>query len=166
MRANPESDVGAAVDRAVSRALDRRYANLSRRSFLSLLTRRLVGLTGIVVAAEVFPYLASTAHAAFSECGLHGWICGTGNCSGGTAGQTWVQCCELPQCPPKWKCCTYRDYCGTPPPNHPTNCQGVEPSGTLWCNNGEYICTTIACAGNYSSPSSCTSGCGISLCGT
>jgi hypothetical protein len=152
----------SSLDKAIAHTLGAAYGNLSRRSFLSVLTRRLIGLTSVVVAAEVLPFLATPVKAApqyvvDDRCGLHGYICGTGNCRSGVVGHKWVQCCEAAHytgaCPSKWSCCQYTDYCGTEPLAH-AGCTGFPPSGTSWCGsapNTFYRCTKITCIENYNS---------------
>lgn len=137
------------VDRVVAKALGNTYGQLSRRAFLSKVTRKILSISGFVIGAEIIPFLASEAHAdVWNRCGLHGWICGTGTCSGGTIGAKWIQCCPPPLCPNLFQCCTYTDYCGTRPPGWGTGCDGATPSGTLWCGQapGLYICTEVSCS--------------------
>ena len=166
MSSETNSTSTAPLDAIVSRNLASRYGNLSRRSFLSGLTRKLIGLAGVSLAAEIFPYLASPAFAdapggAGPNCGLHGNPC-QGGCMGGSAAASWQQCCKVNCC---YQCCTYTDFCNPPntlpPPGWPHNCTGTA-SGTLWCRPPTltlYICTMTACSGAYTTLSSCTSGC-------
>lgn len=146
----------SSLDRTLAITLGEAYGNLSRRSFLSVLTRKLIGLTGVAVAAEVLPFMAAPVRAApqyeiEDMCGLHGYRCDTGNCSGGVAGRRWVQCCEAihtSSCPTKWACCSYLDYCGPSELQH-SGCEGATPSGTSWCGpapNIFYRCTLIECS--------------------
>lgn len=157
------------VDKALSAKLKQRYGRLSRRSFFSLATRTLIQAAGITVAAEVMPFLASVAKAD-GYCGLHGWICGTGTCTGGASGGPagrWNQCCEI-GCG-IWGCIGYFDRCGTRPANWGVGCTGVQPSGQPWCGTagGQYICTEVARSGTFGSLSSCQAGCtGAPACGT
>lgn len=161
MKTESEYTDEAPVDKALSATLKQRYGRLSRRSFFSLATRALIKVAGISVAAEVLPFLTSIAHAD-SNCGLHGWICGTGTCSGGTTGGSagrWAQCCDI-GCG-VWSCISYYDHCGTRPANWGQGCAGVTPSGPPWCGTagGQYICTEVSSSGNYSSLSACQTGC-------
>jgi hypothetical protein len=143
------------LDDAISKSLGDMYGNLSRRSFLSAVTRKLIGLTNVVVAAQVMPFLAPLAKAApqyavDERCGLHGYVCGPGNCQGGVVGHKWVQCCvaDRDSCPSLYSCCQYTDYCG-PEPLEYSGCDGVPPSGTSWCGpppNRSYRCTRIVCS--------------------
>ncbi len=142
MSSRNEGDRSVA-DNTLSRALARRYGTLSRRSFLSVVSRKLVTLAGVPIAAQVFPYFASSAYAANEDCGLHGRIC-TPTCTGGTNQLQWVQCCITQECPTKYKCCHYIDKCGTRWPTYPSGCSG-DASGTAWCSSGEYICTILSC---------------------
>jgi hypothetical protein len=160
------------LDNAISRTLGETYGNLSRRSFLSGLTRRLIGLTSVAVAAEVLPFLAAPVRAANpyeveTLCGLHGYKCATGNCTGGVMGRRWVQCCEAVRdsCPTKWSCCRYTDYCGPTELQH-SGCTGVTPGGTSWCGpapNTFYRCTDVQCAitsaSLYATEQACKTGC-------
>lgn len=164
----------SSLDRAISNNLGETYGNLSRRSFLSVLTRKLIGLTNVVVASEVLPFLAAPVGAApqyevEENCGLHGYICHTGNCSGGVIGRKWVQCCEAvhtDSCPSKWACCTYTDFCG-PTELQYSGCTGVPPAGTSWCGpppNTFYRCTSITCYGSpvaslYNTEQACKTAC-------
>jgi hypothetical protein len=166
----------APIDTAVGRALQTQYANLSRRSFLSSLTRQVFGLVGVSLAAEVLPYLAAPAQAegwgdGWTDCGLHGYVCdGTTTCSGsgGSLGASWVQCCEKPLCPAFWKCCTYTDYCGTRPQNWGTGCYGNYIAGApAWCGgaSGSYLCTIYSCTPTeWLSLANCQAHCAGSSC--
>lgn len=155
------------IDSVLSHALQSKYANLSRRAFLSAVTRRLIGLTGIAVATEVLPFLVPAAQAQQHDpdCGLHGPKCDTGNCTkvGAEPMSRWVACCpKAVGCTQKWQCCTYTDWCATTPrPYTPTNCVGPAQSGTSWCSVPvpHYWCTTSTCAGAFPT-SSCGSTCG------
>lgn len=163
----------SSVDHAIANTLDEAYGNLTRRSFLSMVTRKLIGLTGVVVASEVLPFLAAPLKAAGQyeveqDCGLHGYHCASGNCDGGTPGRKWVQCCpanHTDSCPTKWSCCTYLDYCG-PVELEYSGCQGVEPGGTSWCGpapNTFYRCTWAECPTDvgslYNSEQQCKTAC-------
>lgn len=158
------------LDAVLERVLARRYANLSRRSFLSVMTRKIITLAGVPVAAQVFPYFAPTARAS-TVCGLHGYLCDQGACisAGTTPANFWVQCCDVSVCPVTYRCCIYRDYCGTRPPNWGNStCLGSPPSGSEWCGAapGEYVCTTVNCppTPTYSDLASCALGCGGAKC--
>lgn len=169
----PSAPASNAVDKVVSHALDNSFTNISRRSFLSLLTRKLIGLTGVAVAAEVFPYFVPRAEALVpTDCGLHGWICTSGTpCNGGVVGNKWVQCCQVPvPCDWKYKCVSYVDYCGTRPGNWPNGCVGNFIDDAIsWCGgaggpNAEYICTKkIVHAPIYGTFAQCQSNCGSAL---
>ncbi len=157
------------VEAALERALARRYANLSRRSFLSVMMRRIITLAGVPIAAQVFPYFARTANAN-TLCGMHGYWCDHGACTsaGTTPANSWVQCCDVAPCPVTYRCCTYKDYCGTRPPGWGNaTCLGRPPSGSEWCGAapGEYVCTTVNCSPTvYSDLTSCKLGCGGAKC--
>jgi hypothetical protein len=157
------------VDAALERALSRRSANLSRRSFLSGMMRKLITLAGVPIAAQVFPYFARTAQAN-TLCGLHGYWCGFGTCTqaGTQPANAWVQCCDVSSCPVSYRCCTYRDYCGQRPAGWGNGtCLGQPPSGSEWCGgtDGDYVCTTVNCsATSYSTLASCTLNCGGAQC--
>lgn len=149
------------IDVAIGKTLQKTYGQLTRRSFLSGATRKLISLTGIGVAAQMFPYFANEAHAT-ETCGLHGWICNEFTpCYGGSIGANWIQCCQMNAPRPVFSCCTYTDYCGTRPPNWGDDCYGNEPSGPAWCGGagGSYICTLFNCSGQWSTLSACQSGC-------
>jgi hypothetical protein len=165
IRRQPEQST---IDTVLSRALHARYANLSRRAFVSMVTRKVVGLTGIALAAEVLPFMAPVAHAQVSnpDCGLHGPKCNTGNCtnSGAQPVNRWVQCCPklVKPCTQKYQCCTYTDWCATTPrPYNPSGCSGPGQSGTRWCSLfiTNYWCTTVSCSGAYGD-TSCGNLCG------
>src|SRR5690606_35215237 len=65
----------AALDSVMRQMLVDNYGQLTRRSFLSRMTRKLFALTGVSLAAQVFPYFAPEAQAASPTwCGLHGWV--------------------------------------------------------------------------------------------
>jgi hypothetical protein len=146
------------TDSALSKALAKRYGKLTRRSFLSVVTRKLVTFAGVPLAAQVFPYFVSTAHAANENCGLHGYIC-TAGCTGGANQLMWVQCCITQECPTKYQCCKYIDKCGVRPAGWPGGCIG-DADGDAWCTSGEYICTVTQCDfTKYANLSSCQSGC-------
>lgn len=146
------------LDEAIGTMLAGAYGNLSRRSFLSVITRKVMTLAGVALAARALPYLIPEAHANIT-CGLHGRICGTNhpNCHGGTKQLCWKQCCETAadttQCS-FWQCCVYSDYCGTRP-------KGCEPfgSGTPWCSDGDYLCTTLDCSLVFESINTCATNC-------
>ena len=157
----------SSIDSVVSNALHSRYAHLSRRAFMSVVTRKLIGLAGIGLAAEVLPFAIPDAEAQIynPNCGLHGPKCGTGNCTnaGAQAVNRWVACCPKPVgCTQKYACCTYTDWCSTSArPYTPTGCVGPAQSGTLWCSLyiTKYWCTTVSCDGSFST-SSCGNTCG------
>jgi hypothetical protein len=168
-----ESD-SSRLDDALSKQLARTYGNLTRRSFFSMATRKVLKLAGIAVASEVLPYLATDARADV-ECGLHGYVCNPQTtCNGGTQGISWVQCCFNHACLPgspgfdHWQCCAYTDYCGTRPANWGNGCSGPTPSGTAWCGEapGQYICTTLQCMYSLSSQAACEQQCVGPVCGT
>jgi len=163
---DPRPSGGTSADQALSNVLARSYGNLTRRSFLSILTRRLIALAGVPLAAQVFPYFAGEARADI-YCGLHGYLCGTGNCSGGSAGASWVQCCEAAACPPgTYMCCSYTDYCGTRPQNWGAGCGGNYQQGSqAWCGqaSGVYICTSVTCSGGHPSLFSCQQNCEVPI---
>lgn len=54
----------AALDSVMRQMLVDNYGQLTRRSFLSRMTRKLFALTGVSLAAQVFPYFAPEAQAA------------------------------------------------------------------------------------------------------
>lgn len=158
----------SSIDLALAKALRGRYGQLTRRSFLSGVTRRMMALSGVTLAAQVFPYFVPEAHATGVGvmCGNHGYYCGTGNCTiGGDAAPKnwWKACCSIqvtaPPCPTVYMCITYTDYCGTQPTGWPDHCGGVR-SGTDWCSGmGDYICTTTTPGPSYSTPDDCTNNC-------
>jgi hypothetical protein len=151
------------VDRIISRYLARRYPALSRRSFLSMLTRQAIRVAGITVAAEVLPFLPSDAQAQSVGCGLHGYQCDwQTTCNSGDYGAVWVRCCEIPSCVTYWFCVAYRDRCGTQPPDWGTNCHGNYVKGSdAWCGavEGDYICTDVTVQGMHTSQTSCNNSC-------
>jgi hypothetical protein len=155
---NNRIDGKSSLDETVSNALAHTYGNLSRRSFLSFMTRKLIGLAGVVVASEVLPYLASDAFAD-AGCGLHGFPC-SGGCGGGGVGTSWVQCCPVgtgSMC--SYTCCRHTDYCGTQPEGWPEGCTG-HAEGIAWCGgSGAYICTVSACSGTFGSVGMCSGAC-------
>jgi hypothetical protein len=143
----------SAIDARLSRRLAKTYGTLSRRSFLSLLTRRVIGAAGVVLAAEVMPFWPNDAMAQSVNCGLHGTVCNA-TCSKTGDMLAWTQCCEL-GCG-AWYCCSYFDVCGT----LPAGCNSG--SGTAWCLNGQiYRCTIVECDTNhaYSSAPECAGHC-------
>ena len=162
----PNSDQSV-LDITLSNALDSRYANLSRRAFVSAMTRKLIGLTGIALAAEVMPFMVPRSHAQVEDpyCGLHGPLCGTGNChnTGAQAVNRWVACCPklVPPCIQKYQCCTYTDWCATTDRPYTPNGCGPAQSGTLWCSIfiTKYWCTSVSCSGAYVSDN-CGNTCG------
>jgi hypothetical protein len=150
----PDEDESAdrsPVDAAIANTLTRKFGMLSRRAFLSVATRKVLSLAGVAVASEVLPFLASDAYAAEPTwCGLHGWICGTGNCSGGSRGvgasARWVQCCQT-GCG-IYQCISYWDRCSTTTPPPASGCQGVSPPAGYppWCGSDmslKYVCTEV-----------------------
>jgi len=157
------------VEGAIRQRLRKKYGQLTRRSFLSAVTRKVFSLAGVGVAAQLLPYAAQEARAQSSMgalCGLHGFFCNASSpCSGGTPGAAWVQCCQIdvqaPPCPTVFTCCTYRDYCGTRPQGWPNGCAGTYVGGTNWCGTapGDYLCTTINCALSYQNFQACQNNC-------
>ncbi len=155
MSEDSQQPAGSAVDRVVGQALARRYRNLSRRSFLSIVTRGAIRVAGVALAARILPYTVSTA-VADSDCGLHGRHC-VPPCVGGSEQLAWKMCCgvgaDAGECP-YYQCCSYIDQCGAYPPG----C-GLLGSGTAWCYSGNYICTVTSCMGFYQDVSQCTAYC-------
>lgn len=166
MRTGMEEREMSPLDDTLSRGLSSKFGNLSRRAFLSKLTRQIIGMTGVFVAAEFLPSIAL----ADPGCGRHGWACGAinGNCQTtvprATAHSSWVQCCEIAGCPTQWVRCTYTDYCRTiqGAPFAPFNCTGPN-TGISWCNGDantvEFICTEMSCQSpGFTDRSACQSG--------
>jgi hypothetical protein len=151
------------VDSAISRALAKPYRQMTRRSFLSGVTRKLFAAAGVGLAAEVFPFFVQDAQASGPEyCGLHGVPCAeVGACNGGELGTSWVQCCPMPvsapPCPTIYRCCTYVDRCSTTT-QPPQSCHG---SGTSWCRSPTdfYWCTEVLCTGEHNTLELCRSNC-------
>jgi hypothetical protein len=155
-----------AVDIALGKLLQRNYGQITRRSFLSGLTRRAISVAGIGLASQVLPFMVPEAEAQVpggpTACGLHGYIC-SGSCFGGSSKLSWSACCQIPvsapPCPQVWACCNYTDYCGTRPVGWPFGCQGPI-GGTSWCGGGgDYICTTMSSGATYSSQPDCQNHC-------
>lgn len=139
----------------------------SRRSFLSQMTRVAFGAAGVALASTVRPFAPKLAHGAntaanpWEWCGLHGEVCGTGNCKCPVPGAThcttasgmfatWVQCCPHPTsgC---YHCCTYTDM-WVDVPFTQVGCAGTHVNGTFWVGNNvppgvspDYLCTIISC---------------------
>jgi hypothetical protein len=166
-----QDDQQSALETTFARILSGRYGTLSRRSFLSAATRRIIALAGVPIVAQVFPYFAGTAKAN-TLCGLHGYWCGYGTCNtsaGAAIADAWVQCCDVAPCPVTYRCCTYRDYCGTRPANW-GNATCLGPglgSGSTWCGAtpGDYVCTTVNCSPTvFSTLSACATNCGGAKC--
>jgi hypothetical protein len=162
----------AVIDVAMGKALRKTYGNVTRRSFLSGTTRKLLSLAGVGIAAQVFPFFAKDAKAQFgtgATCGLHGPICVSGTpCSGGVPRLSWKACCQIPisapPCPTVYICCNYVDYCllapASPPANWPIGCAGPPPSGVSWCGGvGTYVCTSFSCGASYQSWGDCANYC-------
>lgn len=160
------------LDSFTGTILKKNFKLESRRSFLAKMTRLTMGLAGISILQQV-PLFAASPESSEAEkrlppdwnwCGLHGYICGTGNCSGGQAGtgstRAWNACCfdQNSNC---WKCCEYIDQCGATI-HTAVGCSGVTPSGSKWCgaNGGSYyICTRISCrAQGVATQSACNCG--------
>jgi hypothetical protein len=166
----PEKSVS--VDEAISKTLSGRYGNLTRRGFLSGVSRSLLKLTGVTLAAQVLPFFPGKAQAQAygDDCGLHGYTCGTGNCQQSSAtveSWHWVQCCGYPvdPCTTAWQCRRYIDHCSNTF-HSPSGCTGNMDGGTpSWCNwysasHPHYVCTTsIATGPYYDNIESCKSGC-------
>lgn len=167
--ANPPSkSPTTAFDAAFSKALRKNYSQVTRRSFLSGLTRNIFSVAGIGVASQVLPFFAPEAKAQDwtqgAYCGLHGKICvANTQCYGGVVGYAWSACCKIPistpPCPTVYVCCNYTDHCGDPLPNF-NGCIGPEPSGQSWCGAfGFYRCTTFTCGASYNSMYACQQNC-------
>jgi len=145
-------------DGRLSRILKTKSRFESRRSFVSKFSRLLIGMTGVMLpgkarlfAGPAIPLTPKQITTNWNWCGLHGYICGTGNCNGGTTGsgyqRAWNACCFDPatSC---YKCCTYADRCSFTPPPAPFQCDGPTPSGPAWCGGAGnyYVCTVVTCA--------------------
>lgn len=162
----PVTPEQARVDVVLGNWLQRQYGQITRRSFLTGLTRKAISLGGISLAAHVFPFLVPEARAQAGTgalCGLHGYHCGSGTCHGGTAAFAWTACCQIPvsapPCPTIFACCSYLDFCGTRPQGWPDGCAGPR-AGSSWCAaTGDYICTTSSCGATYQSSGECESYC-------
>jgi hypothetical protein len=175
MTDSPEKSSQAAIDQALGKVLRKRYGQLTRRSFLSGATRKLLSLAGVGIAAQVLPFFAKEANAQQSfvgpTCGLHGPICSSVtlcNNAGAVPRLTWNACCQIPTsvppCPMVYICCTYTDWCVlgplTVPPLWPNGCAGPPPSGVSWCGGiGTYICTTFSCGASYNTWQDCSVNC-------
>jgi hypothetical protein len=171
---NDENDPSV-LDGAVAKMLTTNYGQLTRRGFLSHVTRQLLNLAGVSVAAQVFPYFISDAEAVpGNQCGLHGRTCRAGTlCATGlpnTAAQAaWVQCCKVEKCNTDYRCCTYTDWCGLRPAGWPDGCDPHINNATgtsSWCTMGEYVCTQTSCSATYGSLKTCTDNCSGSSCAT
>jgi len=159
MKAEQNKPMGATVDEAITGALAKTYRHLSRRAFLSSLTRKAIGLAGVAIAARALPLIVPEAQAQIqSTCGLAGRLCG-GACQGGAAEQSWMQCCPGPAGPgecPYYTCCSYQDLCAA---SRPAGC-GALGGAVSWCSGTDlYICTQFVCNGFYENQSSCSVGC-------
>lgn len=154
-------DIGRVIDRYVSSFLEGKFKRQSRRSFMSGLGRTVFRAAGIAVAARVgLEFRNMSARAAggtgdWMYCGLHGYVCDTGNCArpmgGGTEGGAWSQCCKDPTCK-LWVACSYQDVCHSafPAGGYGTGCDGPAPDGSIpsWCGgapNNKYWCTLVRC---------------------
>lgn len=165
-----------AGERAVAETLGRRYRSVSRRSFFSRVTRIAFAVAGVALLDKSPLFAVPTEHdrledafdkvATWMDCGLNGYKCGSGACTGGTLGTgptaKWVACCK--KAANDYRCCEYADRCGTRPAGWPSGCDGVTPAGALWCGgaSGEYICTEISCSSTCSSTTAAGCSCGPS----
>ena len=156
MNEDKERSIGALVDEAITGKLSKKYRDLSRRAFLSFLTRKAIAVAGVAVAAQALPFLVPVARAQVSTCGLDGRTCAS-PCTGGIAQDAWVACCQVgsgASC--YFTCCFYTDLCQA---SLPSGC-GSFGSGFPWCNGSSlYVCTVIECSGQYASQSLCQSDC-------
>ena len=109
----------------------------------------------------------------WSNCGLRGYECGTGNCScqnttgcfqGETMLNKWVDCCMNPA-DAQFYCFRYVDSCTYSNVPSPSGCEGTIPSGGLWCGVGHqsanHVCTvkTSASPVGAASYSACMESC-------
>jgi hypothetical protein len=173
----PANDFGEIVDQLVNKMLTTRFKHVSRRSFLSKLTRLAFGAAGVTVAAraalELRPAAAQVpppppnapwASGGWQGCGLNGFLCGTGSCTPPAnlvGGGSWSKCCFDPSCG-FWFSCTYNDMCGTVARTwNGSDCsgQGILYGATNWCTgttlpdgtlSQKYWCTVVACSGGGS----------------
>ena len=163
MNQNAEQDESTVLDGALRDRLAQSYGNLSRRSFLAGLTRRVIALAGVMVAAEMLPMPARGQE----ECGRHGWKCGTGNCSASLNGAVqrdkWVQCCNSETDCGKYLRCSFVDICRNSVQYgffEDSGCEG--PNGGMpWCGGMPYqfICTQSSCQPNvYDNIFTCING--------
>jgi hypothetical protein len=161
------------VDHALGRFLQTKFANESRRSFLSRLTRYAFGASGVTLAARAFLEVRQVGAGpvdgdSWTYCGMNGRPCnsdcpkpGTGGYPAGTMGSSWTQCCRDPRCN-AWFPCNYYDFCATTEPNLEACDSRRIPSGyPSWCGNATlaYWCTDISCSGNtdgYANAADCT----------
>lgn len=154
-------------DRFLARKLASRTRLVSRRMFLSKLTRNVFAVAGVAIAAkaglfEIGRLQAGSASQNLSAppanvmagpnpnpvpwewCGLHGYVC-SNTCNGGgvvtytSAGYGWVQCCQNPA-DSKWHCCKYQDECSLTDPQNPN-----PPDLRKGCQ-GIYPCGPMWCA--------------------
>lgn len=143
-------------DEKISGTLAKRYRQESRRSFISKLTRFTFAVAGVKLAntLKVFagPPLMMYQSSNWQYCGLSGYLCGTGNCSGGTVGsgpgRKWNACCDADPTCGDWRCCTYTDRCKSTV-HTPSGCSAPNGvSGLVWCgnqSNQNYVCTDVSC---------------------
>ncbi len=153
------------TDSSIADVLKSRYGSESRRSFVSRLTRFVFGAAGVTIASRAFVQQrpAFAAGPAWDQCGLKGYLCGTGNCTskGATSGSSWSKCCKEPTCN-VWVYCSYYDFCGAAAPvPAQAGCDGGIPANTpSWCGaapNNVYWCTSISCgSGNYPTEAACS----------
>lgn len=141
------------LDKIIAAELSRHSRFISRRAFLSRLSKGVLALAGVSIAATIGLYEVPSAEAfepppAWEQCGLHGYYCSP-TCNGGTSslGYGWVQCCENPSTS-QWYCCAYSDQCSATPVTV-SGCKGTQPCGPKWyANPGSvyYICTNASCS--------------------
>jgi hypothetical protein len=158
------------TDHALGRFLQTTFANESRRSFLSRLTRYAFGAAGVTLAARAFLEVRrasawSLPGDPWTYCGMNGYPCDSncpkpGSGAGGGIGAFWTACCLDPKCN-YYVPCNYYDYCATTAPNL-SGCDFRRiPSGgyNVWCGHVglQYWCTDISCSGTvgYSSAQLC-----------
>jgi hypothetical protein len=165
MNSDNQQAISAIVDAAIAKSLSTAYRDLSRRAFLSSLTRKAMAFAGVAVAAQALPFVIRDARAQTqSTCGLTGRLCGS-PCTGGVGQLWWTACClggsgGGGQCS-YYTCCTYQDLCAA---SFPAGCGRMGGGALAWCTSGVYICTTVCCRGFFQDFASCNGSCSGAAC--